>query len=113
MIVLQLKATELYSPLIKRKKEAEEINEILGKLKKYRFIFFLPSDIKDNTSKGDYSKVVHDYTRAKYFLRSQKQQQNSLFQPLIAKFDKQIIELRQDLLNKLTIPHDPIGIFER
>lgn len=51
IVELQEASNQLFMPLIQRKKQAEEINEILAKLKKYRFIFFLPSNIKENTEK--------------------------------------------------------------
>ncbi|KAL0483051.1 hypothetical protein AKO1_014919 [Acrasis kona] len=89
------------------------MSEVLSKLKKYKIIFNLPSNIKENTSKNDFKKVVHDYSKAKFFFKTQKQQTDSIFKPLTENFELQIGNLRRDLMDRLKIPADFQIIFER
>uniref|UniRef100_A0A0N5AA74 Exocyst complex component 2 n=1 Tax=Syphacia muris TaxID=451379 RepID=A0A0N5AA74_9BILA len=58
-------ANGLFFDVLTRKDRADATRNALSVLTRFRLIFFLPSAIDHNLSKGEYSMILNDYARAK------------------------------------------------
>ncbi|KAG2386211.1 hypothetical protein C9374_002657 [Naegleria lovaniensis] len=98
---LQTTAKALFSPIIKTQQLSEEIRSMTVIVDKLKFLFVIPSDIKENRERKEYKKIILDYKKAKYFIRNSSSKiLNSLYTHIL----RQVAEVRTDLFNKLKDP---------
>jgi hypothetical protein len=100
--VVQDRSKDLFDPLIKRKKESEDIKDAIQYLKKYGFLFNIPTNIEVNIAKKEYKKVVHDYNKAKFF-KQRCTDDLVVFQPIFESVNSQITRLKQILFDQLIL----------
>ncbi len=100
-------ASELFQPMIRVKKRGEDIKEALSMLKRYGFVFNLPTNIAENIEKRDYRKVVIDYNKAKYFKRKCTDGV-TVFNPIFASVEAQVSRLRSILFDQLLLKSNDV-----
>lgn len=58
-------AQKLFQDVLARREMADSTRNALSIIKRYNFLFFLPTNMEHNIKHGDYDLVISDYTRAK------------------------------------------------
>ncbi|KAJ3415798.1 hypothetical protein HDV05_004070 [Chytridiales sp. JEL 0842] len=66
--VLTETASNLYSPLLQRRLQAEKIRITLSVLEQWKFFFNLPSSLSESIAKGKHDAAVRDYKKGKYLM---------------------------------------------
>lgn len=110
-IELLSQSQTLFDPLLEKREEADRIHQTLTLLKRLRFVFMLPSDIKQNIANGEFRKVVNDYQRAKHF--SSRLSKSELFQSVFHEVQSTISGFRETLFHQLSDCSVPIEEQER
>ncbi|EFO21482.2 hypothetical protein LOAG_07007 [Loa loa] len=91
-------ANAVFHEVLTRKDRADATRNALSVLTRFRFIFFLSSAIDQNLSKGEYSTILNDYTRAKSLF---KDTEVSLFKEVMANLDQKMEIFKRNMKQRL------------
>ncbi|MFH4981588.1 hypothetical protein AB6A40_008297 [Gnathostoma spinigerum] len=91
-------ANNVFHEVLSRKDRADATRNALSVLTRFRFIFFLSSNIDKNIAKGEYSTILNDYTRAKSLF---KDTEVALFKEVMAELDAKMEVFKQNMKQRL------------
>ncbi|KAK3086910.1 hypothetical protein FSP39_025328 [Pinctada imbricata] len=107
VLLMQAKscADGLFKEVLGRKDKADSTRNALSVLQRFKFLFYLPLNIKRNIEKGDYNLVINDYVRARsLFAETQVQ----VFKKVYNEVERNIGEFREMLQQKLMELPNPL-----
>ncbi|CAJ0944582.1 unnamed protein product, partial [Mesorhabditis belari] len=91
-------AESVFREVLTRKDRADATRNALSVLTRFKFIFFLNKSIDENLTKGEFSAILNDYTRAKSLV---KDTEVALFREAMAGADKKMAQFKEELKHRL------------
>jgi len=92
----------LYDPLLEKKLEHDRIRHISAVLKRFQFIFNLPTSIRAHMDAGENERVVQDYQKAISLIGDTR---IPVFQKVLTPVNQLVEQFEQGLFSRLSNPH--------
>eukprot|EP00276_Gloeochaete_wittrockiana_P009786 CAMPEP_0184651732 /NCGR_PEP_ID=MMETSP0308-20130426/9388_1 /TAXON_ID=38269 /ORGANISM="Gloeochaete witrockiana, Strain SAG 46.84" /LENGTH=1111 /DNA_ID=CAMNT_0027086165 /DNA_START=38 /DNA_END=3373 /DNA_ORIENTATION=- len=107
---VQRAAEGLFGPIVQRKRDTDQIRSVLALMRKFHFIFSLPSSIHANFLRKEYDKVVHDYNKAKSLLANTRV---PLLRKVMDEVTQHLTKIRTALFAQLHAPNAHFDDYHR
>ncbi|KAH3776747.1 hypothetical protein DPMN_178179, partial [Dreissena polymorpha] len=91
-------ADGLFQEVLGRKDQADQTRNALNVLQRFKFLFYLPLNMKRNIEKGDYSVVINDYIKARSLFAKKDVK---VFQKVYKEVESMVESFRDMLRKKL------------
>jgi len=97
MVNAKQEADQMFSQVLERKDTADATRNALYIMNRFKFVFYLPSNLEYNLRKGDFDRIIDEYERAVTLYGNSE---SEVFKKYLAEIQKGIDGLK-DQLNKL------------
>lgn len=97
-------ADQMFVDVLGRKDSADATRNAINVLNRFRFLFNLPANIESNLAKGDYDRIIDEYSRARSLYGDSD---SEIFRLYLDEVEKGVAELKSRLWERLRDPKLP------
>ncbi len=94
----KMKADQMFFDVLGRKDRADATRNALNVMNRFKFLFYLPANIKANINKGDFDRVIDEYERARSLYGDTE---SEIFQKYLDEIEKGVAILKDQLVHRL------------